>query len=357
MASKDEQFTGTKDVADAHKIDEVALEAYMKDHVEGFEGPIEVKEFKGGQSNPTYQIIAKSGKYVLRRKPPGKLLPSAHAVDREYRVITALGPTDVPTPKTYCMCEDESVIGTIFYIMECIDGRVLWDQKLPGFSAEERAAMYDSLNDAIAKLHNVDVKAVGLEDFGKPGNYFARQISRWGKQYKASETETIESMDKLIEWLPTSIPEGDEVTLVHGDYRLDNVIFHPTEPKVLGILDWELCTLGHPLGDFTYHLMSWQMPGNDLTSLSAEEFAELGIPTAEEYTKMYCDRTGRDGGIDNQDWYLAYNMFRIGGILQGIRGRLRDGTAASEHAEQMSSNVRGLGDGAWAIAEKIIARG
>ncbi len=352
MARDDKQFTGTKEVADQHRFDEAALAAYMETHVEGFEGPLEVNEFKGGQSNPTYKLNTPNKSYVLRRKPPGKLLPSAHAVDREYRVITALGQTDVPVPKTYAMCEDESVIGTMFYIMDCVDGRIMWDQTLPGMSPDERRAHYDAMNDALAKLHTVDHVAIGLEDFGKPGNYFARQISRWTKQYQASETETIESMNKLIDYLPGTIPQGDETTIVHGDYRLDNMIFHPTEPRVIAILDWELCTLGHPIGDFTYHLMSWVMAGNELASLTPEQFAELGIPTAEEYTKLYCDRTGRDGGIEHMDWYLAYNLFRIAGILQGIRGRVRDGTAASDHAEQMSSNVRFLGDQGWEYAKR-----
>lgn len=355
MDDRDQTFTGTKDVGDAHKFDEAALDAYMREHVEGYEGPLTVHEFKGGQSNPTYKLETPNQNYVLRRKPPGKLLPSAHAVDREYRVITALGQTDVPVPRTFCMCEDESVIGTMFYIMDCVDGRIFWDPLIPSVSKEERAAIYDSMNDAISKLHNVDYKAIGLEDFGKPGNYFARQISRWSKQYKASETDSIPEMDKLMEWLPETIPPGDETTIVHGDYRLDNMIFHPTEPRVVAILDWELCTLGHPVGDFSYHLMNWDT-SPALAELTDAQHAEYGIPTKQDYAALYAKRTGNEAVLDNLDWYTAYNMFRIAGILQGIRGRIKDGTAASEHAEEMSSNVGGLAKQAWALAEKLGAK-
>ncbi|MGB0919905.1 MAG: phosphotransferase family protein [Alphaproteobacteria bacterium] len=352
LDNRDETFTGTKDVADAHKFDEAALIAYMEANVEGFEGPIKVHEFNGGQSNPTYKIETPGKSYVLRRKPPGTLLPSAHAVDREYKVITALGETDVPAPRTYAMCEDESVLGTIFYIMDCVDGRVLWDPTIPSVDKENRIAIYDSMNDAIAKLHNVDYKAVGLEDFGKPGNYFARQISRWSKQYKASETEQIPEMDALMEWLPETIPSDDTTTIVHGDYRLDNMIFHPTEPRVVAILDWELCTLGHPVGDFSYHLMNWDT-NEVLAGMSADDYAAAGIPTKEQYAALYAERTGFTQVTENLDWYMSYNLFRIGGILQGIRGRLRDGTAASDHADEMSSNVPGLAQQAWALAKKL----
>mgnify|MGYP000474668826 CR=1 FL=1 len=356
MAKDEQNFTGTKEVADQHRFDEAALAGFLEANVEGYEGPLTVQEFKGGQSNPTYKLVTPNKSYVLRRKPPGKLLPSAHAVDREYRVITALGKTDVPVPRTYAMCEDESIIGTMFYVMDCVDGRIMWDQTLPGMTPDERRAHYDAMNDALAKLHNVDHVAIGLEDFGKPGNYFARQISRWTKQYQASETEEIVSMNKLMEYLPNSIPAGDETTIVHGDYRLDNMVFHPTEPRVIAILDWELCTLGHPIGDFTYHLMSWFTKGNEIAELSDEDKAKLGIPTAAEYTKAYCERTGRGDSIEHLDWYLAYNLFRIAGILQGIRGRVRDGTAASDHAEQMSANVRALSDQAWDYAKKAGAQ-
>ena len=349
-ASRQELNSGTKEVAEKHKFDVASLEAYMKDHVEGYEGPLTVEEFKGGQSNPTYKLGTPNQNYVMRRKPPGKLLPSAHAVDREYRVITALADTDVPAPRTFCLCEDESVIGTMFYIMEMVDGRVEWDPLLPHLSAEERRAHYLAMNDAIAKLHNVDFEAVGLGDFGKHGDYVARQIHIWSKQYLASETETIEEMDNLRAWLPENIPAKDETSIVHGDYRIDNMIFHPTEPKVLAILDWELCTLGHPLADFTYHMMGWKLPLGLFGGLIGVDFEKEGIPTEEEYANAYCQETGRPEGIEGWDYYMAFNLYKLACILQGIVGRVRDGTAASDHAEQNANAVRPLAEAAWKFA-------
>ncbi len=351
--NRQEQFTGTKEVAETHKFDEARLADYMDAHVEGFEGPLEVRQFKGGQSNPTYQLVTPKKKYVLRRKPPGKLLKSAHMVDREYRVITALYGTGFPVARTYCLCKDDDVIGTMFYIMDCVEGRILWDGTLPDSNPEERAAIYDAMNETLARLHMIDYKASGLEDFGKPGNYFARQISRWTKQYQLSETQNIPSMNKLIEWLPLNIPEDDTTTIVHGDYRLDNMILHPTEPRVLAVLDWELSTLGHPLGDFTYQLMQWRMPvqGTSSGSLMGADLAALGIPSEDEYIAAYCRRTGRNG-IENIDFYSAYNFFRLAGILQGIVGRVRDGTASNEHAAAMADLVGPLADAAWGFAEK-----
>ena len=334
--SRQEQFSGTKDVTARLRFDEKKLEDYMAAHVEGFEGPLTVEQFKGGQSNPTYRLTTPKAKYVLRRKPPGKLLPSAHAVDREYRVISGLYKTGFPVPRPYLLCEDESLTGTMFYIMECVEGRILWEGALPDENKENRGAIYDAMNKVIALLHMTDIEEAGLADFGKPGNYFARQIGRWSKQYIASETESIPAMNKLIDWLPKNIPASDETSIVHGDYRLDNMILHPTENKVLAVLDWELSTLGHPLGDFTYHLMQWRMPqtaGTSSGGMGELDLPALGIPTEEEYIAAYCRRTGRDG-IDNIDYYFAYNFFRIAGILQGIVGRVRDGTAASEHAAQ-----------------------
>ncbi len=353
METRQEMFSGTKEVAPQHQIDQARLHAYMSEHVEGYEGPLELREFKGGQSNPTYQLITPNQKYVLRRKPPGKLLPSAHAVDREYRVISALGPTGFPVPKTFCLCEDDSIIGTAFYIMEFCDGRILWDLTLPGMEPEERRAIYEAKCKTLAQLHMTDYKAIGLETFGKPGNYFARQISRWTKQYQASETEKIDEMDKLIEWLPGAIPEDDLTSIVHGDYRLDNMVLHPTKPEVMAVLDWELSTLGHPLGDFTYHLMSWFLPAREegVASLVDSDLPALGIPTPEEYVEMYCRHTGRER-IEHMDFYLAYNFFRLAGILQGIIGRVRDGTAASEHAAENASQVRPLAEAGWAYAQK-----
>lgn len=354
-ASRQEQFSGTKDVADSHKFDEKRLEDYMAAHVEGFEGPLTVRQFKGGQSNPTYQLVTPKRKYVLRRKPPGKLLPSAHAVDREYKVITALGTTGFPVPRTYCLCEDDSVIGTMFYIMDMVEGRVLWEPLLPTQDKETRWKIYASLNETMARLHTVDYEKIGLGDFGKPGNYFARQISRWSKQYLASETETIPEMNRLMEWLPENVPQDDSTSIVHGDYRLDNTVLHPTEPKVIAVLDWELSTLGHPLGDFTYSLMQWVMPGQGTGggtgSIKTADLKSLGIPTLEEYIAMYCERTNRSG-IENLDFYFSYNFFRLAGILQGIAGRVRDGTASSEHAKQMAANVRPLAEEAWVYAQR-----
>ena len=355
MTTISDQFSGTKEVDPRLVFDTGALADYMKDHIEGFSGDLAVRQFKGGQSNPTYVLEAGARRYVLRRKPPGKLLPSAHAVDREYRVITALAQTDVPVGRTYCLCQDEAVIGTAFYIMDYVAGRVLWDQTLPDMNPAERGAIYDAMNDVIAKLHRVDVQAIGLGEFGKPGNYFARQINRWSKQYRASETESIPAMDKLIEWLPENIPEDDETSLVHGDYRLDNMIFHPTEPRILAILDWELSTLGHPLGDFSYHVMSWRLPPGIFRGIGGLDLTALGIPTEAEYIAAYCRRTGRER-IAHWDFYMAYNMFRIAGILQGIVGRVRDGTAASTHAADQASRVRPLAEMGWAQVEKILAR-
>mgnify|MGYP001197197273 FL=1 len=357
--SRQEQFSGTKEVAESHRFDVARLEAYMAGHVEGFKGPLTVNQFKGGQSNPTYQLVTPARKYVLRRKPPGKLLPSAHAVDREYKVITALNGVGFPIPRTYCLCEDDSVIGTAFYIMDMVEGRVLWEPLLPAQDPATRWKIYDSLNETMARLHMVDYEAIGLGDFGKPGNYFMRQISRWSKQYVASETETIVEMNRLMEWLPENVPQDDSTSIVHGDYRLDNTILHPTEPRVIAVLDWELSTLGHPLGDFTYSCMQWVMPGQGTGggtgSIATADLKSLGIPTLEEYIRMYCERTNRSG-IDNLDFYFAYNFFRLAGILQGIAGRVRDGTASSEHAKQMSQNVRPLALEAWKYAQRAGAR-
>jgi len=348
-----EKFGGTKEVEENHAFDVKRLEAYMHAHVEGFQGPLDVRQFKGGQSNPTYQLITPTKKYVMRRKPPGKLLPSAHAVDREYRIITALGKVDYPVAKTYCLCTDDDVIGTMFYIMDMVEGRILWDPNLPDIPRENRRAIFEAKIETLAKLHKVDYHALGLDDFGKPGNYFSRQISRWTKQYVASETQSIESMNKLIDWLPNNIPAGDETSIVHGDYRLDNMVLHAEKPQVIAVLDWELSTLGHPLGDFTYHLMQWYLPaeGASTNSLQGIDFAAENIPTDQEYTALYCQHTGRNG-IDNLDYYIAYNMFRLAGILQGIVGRVRDGTASNAHAAAMADRVKPLSDMGWHYAQK-----
>jgi aminoglycoside phosphotransferase (APT) family kinase protein len=350
--SEQDRFVGTMPVQDRHRFDVGQLEAWLKANVEGYKGPLEVQQFKGGQSNPTFKLVTPERKYVLRRKPPGKLLPSAHAVDREYRVIKALGQTDVPVAKAYALCEDDSVIGTAFYVMDCVEGRIFWDQRLPELNRDERGQIFDAMNRTIAALHSVDYNAVGLGDFGKAGDYFARQIARWSKQYKASETEHIPAMEKLIEWLPANIPPGDEVSVVHGDYRMDNMIFHPTEPRVVAVLDWELSTLGHPLGDFTYHLMSWRLAPDVFRGIQGVDFAALGIPDEAEYCRRYCQRTGRDG-IPHLEFYMAYNMFRIAGILQGIMGRVKDGTAASQHAIESGKRAKPIAEIAWAVVERL----
>jgi len=352
-----EAYVGTMPVPEKHRLALDRLEAYLNPRIPGLAGPLSVQQFRGGQSNPTYRIDAADARYVLRRKPPGKLLPSAHAVDREYRVMTALHGSDVPVPKTWCLCEDESVIGTAFYVMEYVDGRVLWDPSLPGMSNDGRGAIFDEMNRVIAALHRLDHRTLGLEDFGRIGGYLARQIARWTKQYRASETERIEAMERLIEWLPEHIPEGDETSIVHGDYRLDNLVFHPREPRILAVLDWELSTLGHPLADFAYHCMSWRIPGGTFRGMLGLDLRGLGIPEEPDYVASYCRRLGL-GPIDPRDWdfYIAYNMFRAAGIAQGIMGRARDGTASSAHAIEAGRSARDMAERGWQQVERIVGR-
>ena len=353
-----EQFIGTKPVEERHRFDVSSLEHYLAQHIPGLRGPLAVEQFKGGQSNPTYKVSDAAGRrFVLRRKPPGKLLPSAHAVDREFRVIHALYPTGFPVAKPHVLCEDALVIGTPFYVMDFVDGRVLWDQSLPGMTKTERAAIWDELNRVIAQLHSIDYRAVGLEDFGKPGNYIERQISRWTKQYQASETERVAAMDNLIAWLPKNIPPSASTTVVHGDYRLDNAIFHPTEPRILAVLDWELSTLGDPLADFAYHCMSWHIPPGQFRGIAGLDLKALGIPSEVEYVARYCERTGQKR-IDPSHWdfYLAYNLFRIAAILQGILKRVVDGTAASAHARDAGSRAKPMAELGWQQVEKILRR-
>ncbi|MBL8384958.1 MAG: phosphotransferase family protein [Burkholderiales bacterium] len=330
----------------------------MRAHVEGFSGDLSAQQFKGGQSNPTFKLSAGGRHYVMRAKPgpAAKLLPSAHAVDREYRVQAALGRAGFPVARMHALCEDESVIGRAFYIMECVEGRVLWDQSLPGMSPAERTAIYAEMNRVIAQLHSTDYKAIGLETFGKPGNYFARQIERWTKQYRASETETIPAMESLIAWLPKNIPPGDDTSIVHGDYRLDNMIFHPTEPRILAVLDWELSTLGHPMADFSYHCMSWHIAPGQFRGIHGLDHAALGIPSEAEYIAMYAANAGR--AVDTASWgfYLAYNMFRLCGILQGIMKRYVDGTAASPQALDAGRRAKPMAEMGWAQVEKILNR-
>jgi aminoglycoside phosphotransferase (APT) family kinase protein len=344
----------TRPVAPQHAIDAERLGGWLAAHVAPLDGPLEIAQFKGGQSNPTYLLAAGSQRYVLRRKPPGKLLPSAHAVDREYRVIRALAGTDVPVAKAHALCEDDSVIGTAFYVMEYVAGRVFWDPGLPDLDPAARAAIHDEINRVIAALHSVDFGAVGLGDFGRTGEYIARQVARWSKQYQASETERIPAMDNLIAWLPENIPAGDESSIVHGDYRIDNVIFHPTEPRILAVLDWELSTLGHPLADFAYHCMVWRIPPGLFRGLGGLDLAALGIPTEGEYVAAYCRRTGR-AGIEPSDWeyYMIYNMFRIAAIVQGVMARARQGNASSAQALETGRVARPLAELAWAQVERL----
>ncbi len=355
--NKQEKFAGTTAVRDAHRFDEAALATWMRENVDGFEGPLTVEQFKGGQSNPTYRLVTPGRSYVMRRKPPGQLLKSAHAVDREYKVTTALGRAGFPVARTYGLCEDDSVIGTMFYVMDCVEGRVFWDPTFPDVPREERAAYFDAMNATMAQLHNFKPDEIGLGDYGRPGNYFARQIGRWSKQYlEDTEAGRVDAMDKLVEWLPANIPAGDETSIVHGDYRSDNMIFHPTEPRVLAVLDWELSTLGHPLADFTYHLMMYRMTPHEPGGMGPVDYAALNIPTEAEYVAAYCRRTGRDG-IANLDFYMAYNMFRLAAILHGIKGRLVRGTAASAHAKSMAARVEPLAQLAWEQALKAGAQG
>jgi aminoglycoside phosphotransferase (APT) family kinase protein len=345
----DEEFTGTKPVEERHRLNEASLSQWLANNVAGYEGPLKISQFKGGQSNPTYRLDTPSRAYVLRRKPFGKLLPSAHAVDREFRVISALYRAGFPVAKPYALCTDENVIGSMFYVMACVDGRVMWSGALPNASKEERSAIYRAQIETLAQLHQHDPAAIGLSDYGKPGNYFARQVERWSKQYRASETQDIPEMNRLIEWLPQTVPAQERVSVVHGDYRLDNLIFHPHETRIVAVLDWELSTLGDPLADLTYFLMNWSMPPEGRSGIAGLDWKVLGIPTVEEASAYYCKLTGRDG-LPNLDWYLAYNLFRMSAILQGIAGRIRDGTATSEFAPAKAEMIRPLATKAWEFA-------
>jgi aminoglycoside phosphotransferase (APT) family kinase protein len=347
---KDDEFSGTRPVEERHRIDEIRLEAWMAENVEGYVGPLTVLQFKGGQSNPTYRLNTPGRSYVMRRKPFGKLLPSAHAVDREFKVIAALGKQGFPVARAYALCMDDSVIGSAFYIMSMEDGRIFWDPALPQLAKEERRSIFTSKIETLATLHMYDPVAIGLGDFGKPGNYFARQVDRWTKQYRASETQTIPEMDRLIEWLPATVPAQERVSVVHGDYRIDNMVFHATEPRVQAVLDWELSTLGDPMADFTYLLMQWTMPG-----LAGLDFAALNIPTMEEAAQIYCKATGRDS-VPDLNWYYCYNLFRLTGILQGIAGRVRDGTASSAKAMESAKRTVPLAKAAWDYAQKAGAK-
>jgi aminoglycoside phosphotransferase (APT) family kinase protein len=351
-------FSGTKEVAAPLAFDLARLEAYLAAHLPDFQGPLTLRQFKGGQSNPTYLLETAQQRYVLRRKPPGKLLPSAHAVDREYRVTGALAAQGFPVARPLLYCEDARIVGTPFYLMDYVEGRVFWEPPMPSIESAERAAIYDATNAAQARLHRYEPADIGLGDYGRGENYVARQVERWSKQYRASETEAIDEMERLIEWLPAHLPPAAPVRLVHGDYRLDNVIVAPSRPAILAVLDWELSTLGDPLADFTYHLMVWDMPpspdGLGFGTLAGRDLSALGIPSRDAYVEAYRERTGLDPR-PHLGVYLAYNFFRLAAILQGIAGRLRDGTAANDNAAAMGPMVRPLAARGWEFAREAAA--
>ena len=351
MSSANQTFEGVKPVDDKNRFDEAKLTQWLSDNVPSFSGPLTVNQFKGGQSNPTFQLETPSHRFVLRKKPGGKLLPSAHAVDREFRVQSALHPTGFPVARTYALCTDDSVIGSMFYVMDQVSGRNFWDGALPEVTPHNRRAIYEDQIRVLARLHNTDHAAIGLADYGKPGNYFARQLDRWSKQYRLSETETIPEMNALMEYLPATVPAGERTSIVHGDYRLDNMILHASEPRVAAVLDWELSTLGDPLGDFTNFLMNWVMPHDGRAAMGGLDLKALNIPSLEDAVALYCAETKRDG-IADLDWYFAYNAFRLAAILQGIAGRVRDGTAASANAAGMISRIRPLANAAHGYAKR-----
>ena len=344
-------FSGTREVDPRYALDEAKLGEWLAANVEAFEGPLTIRQFKGGQSNPTYELVTPGKSYVLRRKPPGVLLPSAHAVDREFTVISALSKQDYPVAKPYALCTDDAVIGSMFYVMDKVEGRILWDLKLPGMEPSERRAIYDAQVDALAALHAFDPATIGLGDYGKPGNYFERQVGRWTKQYRASEIDPIPAMDRLIAFLPSTLPPEGPTRIVHGDFRLDNLIMEADQPRVKAVLDWELSTLGDPMADFSYLLIGWVLPSTVRNGIGGLDLETLGIPSMDETAERYAAKAGiaKPG---NLDWMMAYNLFRLAAICQGIAGRVRDGTAASAHARTMAGQVPALSAAAWSFAVK-----
>jgi aminoglycoside phosphotransferase (APT) family kinase protein len=361
VISDPEDFTGTRPVPAQHAIDAGALGDWLTRHVEGFAGPLTLESFKGGQSNPTYKLSTPGATYVLRTKPAPKalLLPSAHAIEREFKVMHSLHGSEVPVPRMLALCEDESVIGRAFYVMAFMEGRVFWDQSLPDCSQQERAAIYNEMNRVISSLHRLAYAEHGLAGYGRPGNYFERQIGRWSKQYAASVTQPMAEMDSLMAWLPTHIPviarAEDMTRIVHGDFRLDNLVFHPTQPRVVAVLDWELSTLGHPLADFSYHAMAWNIAPGDFRGIHGLDLAALGIPDQTAYLARYCERTGLVTLQDlRADWsfYMAYNLFRMAAILQGIAKRVEDGTAANAQALRAAAGARPLARLGWEFAQR-----
>lgn len=344
-------FGGTREVDPRHALDIPSLEAWLVGHVEGYAGPLTIRQFKGGQSNPTYELTTPGAAYVLRRKPPGQLLASAHAMDREFRVISALGAQGFPVARAFALCEDDGVIGSMFYVMEKVEGRVLWDLKLPGLEPGERRAIYNAQIDTLAALHAFDPEKIGLGDYGRPGNYFARQVGRWTKQYGASQTHSIPDMDRLINFLPQSLPPEVAPRVVHGDFRLDNLMIDNESPRVKAVLDWELSTLGDPMADFSYLLIGWVLPATQKNGINGADLEALGIPSIEETVERYALKAGVERPT-NLDWLMAYNLFRLAAICQGIGGRIRDGTASSAHAVSMAAQVEPLSEAAWGFAKK-----
>lgn len=332
-------------------VDEAGLGEWLAANVAGFAGPFRIEKFAGGQSNPTYRIDAASGSYVLRRKPFGPILPSAHAVEREHQLIAALHPTGFPVARPYGLCEDPAVIGAPFYLMEMVEGRTFWDGALPGMAPGERTAVYEAIVDTLAALHGIDFAAAGLGDYGKPGNYFERQVARWSKQYRMSQTDEMPEVERLIEWLPRTVPAQTRTSIVHGDFRIDNMIFAPAEPRVLAVLDWELSTLGDPLADFSYFLMNWVTEPEGRSGVKGLTGSETGIPTIEAMVARYCAATGRDG-VPDLNWYFAYNLFRLTGIVQGIKKRMIDGNASSTQAAETVARLPGLAASAWHFARE-----
>ena len=351
MTAAQETMTGTVPVGERDRLDLDRLSTWMQANTEGFEGPLSYAKFAGGQSNPTYRLETPTRSYVLRRKPFGPILPSAHAVEREFRVIAGLHPTGFPVPRPYGLCEDPEIIGAAFYLMELVPGRTIWDGSMPGMSPAERTAHYHQIIDTLALLHNTDYEAAGLGDYGKPGNYFERQVARWTKQYRMAETERMDPVERLIEWLARTVPEQTRTSIVHGDYRVDNMIFAPDQPRVVAVLDWELSTLGDPLADFAYLMMSWVTVPEGRSGVLGMTGPETGIPTLEEAVVRYCAATGRDG-VPDLNWYFSYNLFRLVGIIQGIKKQIEVGTASSAQAEKTVARLDQLAASAWDFAVK-----
>lgn len=350
------QRPDTIPVREGHGLDEAALTAWMQAHVTGYAGPLQVDQFKGGQSNPTYRLRTPARSYVLRRKPTGALLKGAHAVEREARVMSALAKAGFPVPEVYGLCTDDAVIGSWFFVMELVEGRIFWDASFSSVPQPDRARYLDAMNKTLASLHTLDARDLGLADYGRWGNYVGRQIARWSQQYLDDELAGRHpSMDRLVKWLPENMPAGDETAIIHGDFRADNMIFHPVEPRVLAVLDWELSTLGHPLADFAYHAMMYRMPPDILGGIAGIGLAHQGLPDEKSYVAAYCRRTGRQG-LPDLDFYIAFNMFRFAAILHGIRGRVKRGTAASSDAGAMGERYMRVADLAWQQVERIKSR-